>query len=80
MITKITASNLPNLGIEPYKRFDGNGFLTNVFYSFLNGSTIAINFNGDGYVSEITYNGKTIPNTSQLELHDGHLHIIIPTV
>lgn len=80
MKTEITTSNLPNLGIEPFKRFDGDGFLTNIFYSFLNGSTVSIKFNGDGYVSEMSYNGHTIPNNSQLDLIDGRLHIIIPTV
>lgn len=80
MKTEITSSNLPNLGIEPYKRFDQDGFLTDAFYSFLNGSTVSIKFDLNGFASEIAYNGKSIPNNSQLELHDGHLHIIIPTV
>lgn len=77
---KITSSNLPNLGIEPFKRFDENNSLTDVLYSFLNGSTISISFDQYGYASEISYNGRIIPNYSQLELVDDKLHIIMSTV
>jgi len=79
MQNKITISNLPNLGIEPLKRFDENSFLTDVFYSLPSGSTISISFDEEGDVSQMAYNGNIIPNNSLLDLIDGNLHITIPS-
>lgn len=81
MNKKITAKNLPDLGVEPFKRLDSSGTIKDVLYCFLNGSTISINFDTiTGEVEQMVYNGMTIPNNARLKLVDGSLHVILPTI
>lgn len=80
MSKQITSNNLPNLGVEPYKRFDKAEKLVYASYSFFNGSILSIDFDMNGAAELILYNGYKIPNNSELEVCDGNLYIKIPAV